>query len=217
MTLKLNGSSAGSVSIDAPADTSPTGSDISFTLPTADGSSGQVIQTNGSGVLSFVDQTTDTGVTWTSSVVSASGSGVELTSIPSTAQQIIIAYNEVSTDGNAGQYVQLGDAGGYETSGYYYAFGAVGASPTSYNRNNTTNFFHNDSFALASNVYWGTIILTKAGDNFWNILWRFNEQTSAYVGFCFGGKETSAALTQVKFGPTTGNWDAGQVNFKYLA
>ena len=53
MTLRLNGSSAGSVSLDAPSDTSPSGTAVSFTLPTADGSSGQVIQTNGSGALSF--------------------------------------------------------------------------------------------------------------------------------------------------------------------
>ena len=58
---------------------------------------------------------------------------------------------------------------------------------------------------------------TKAGGNFWNIFWRFNSQTSALHGFCYGGKATSAALTQVKFAPTSGNWDAGQVNFKYLA
>lgn len=34
--------------------------DIDFTLPATDGTSGQVLKTNGSGVLSFVDQTTDT-------------------------------------------------------------------------------------------------------------------------------------------------------------
>lgn len=53
MSIKLKGSSDGSVSLDAPADTSPSGTDVSFTLPTADGSNGQVIQTNGSGALSF--------------------------------------------------------------------------------------------------------------------------------------------------------------------
>ena len=54
MTLKLNGSTAGSVSLDAPAST--TGSaDIAFKLPVADGSNGQVISTNGSGQLAFVD------------------------------------------------------------------------------------------------------------------------------------------------------------------
>jgi hypothetical protein len=53
MTLKLNGSTAGSVSIDAPADTSPTGTDVTLTLPTSAGSSGQYLQTNGSGTLSW--------------------------------------------------------------------------------------------------------------------------------------------------------------------
>jgi len=53
MALKLNGSTDGSVSIDAPADTSPTGTDVTLTLPTSAGSSGQYLQTNGSGVLSW--------------------------------------------------------------------------------------------------------------------------------------------------------------------
>ena len=53
MTLKLNGSTDGSVSIDAPADTSPSGTDVTLTLPTSAGSSGQVLTTNGSGTLSW--------------------------------------------------------------------------------------------------------------------------------------------------------------------
>ena len=212
MSLRLNGSTSGYVEIDAPA---AAGSNT-IVLPDGNGTSGQYLQTNGSGALSW--QTLPAaGAQWTSSVVSASGSGVELTGIPSTAQQIIIAYSEVSPDSNAGQTVQLGDAGGYETTGYYYTFGSGGSGYTGYYRSNTTALFHNDSWALSGNIYWGTIFLTKAGGNFWNIFWRFNEQTSTQHGFCYGGKATSAALTQVKFAPTSGNWDAGQVNFKYLA
>ena len=60
MTLKLNGSTDGSVSLQAPADTSPTGTDKTFTLPTADGTSGQVLATNGSGALSFANPGTFT-------------------------------------------------------------------------------------------------------------------------------------------------------------
>ena len=52
MTLKLNGSSSGSVSIDAPASTT-SGADITFKLPVADGSSGQALTTNASGQLAF--------------------------------------------------------------------------------------------------------------------------------------------------------------------
>ena len=59
MTIKLKGSTDGSVSLQAPADTSPTGSDKTFTLPTADGTAGQVLSTNGSGALSFVNALTE--------------------------------------------------------------------------------------------------------------------------------------------------------------
>ena len=54
MTLKLIGSSSGSVSLDAPASTTG-GSNITFKLPVADGSSGQSLTTNASGQLAFSD------------------------------------------------------------------------------------------------------------------------------------------------------------------
>ena len=50
MSIKLNGATNGSVELDVPA---AIGSDIGFTLPGADGSAGQVLQTNGSGAFSF--------------------------------------------------------------------------------------------------------------------------------------------------------------------
>ena len=53
MTIKLNGSTAGSVALDAPASTT-SNADISFKLPVADGSAGQVLTTDGSGNLSWV-------------------------------------------------------------------------------------------------------------------------------------------------------------------
>jgi len=52
MTIKLNGSTAGSVALDAPASTTGN-ADINFKLPVADGTAGQVIKTDGSGNLSF--------------------------------------------------------------------------------------------------------------------------------------------------------------------
>lgn len=53
MTLKLNGSTSGSVALDAPAATT-SGADITFKLPIADGSAGQVLSTDGSGNLSWI-------------------------------------------------------------------------------------------------------------------------------------------------------------------
>ena len=47
MTIKLKGSTDGSVSFTAPADTSPTGSDITLTLPTTVGSVNQFLKNSG--------------------------------------------------------------------------------------------------------------------------------------------------------------------------
>ncbi|QJQ82609.1 tail fibers protein [Synechococcus phage S-SBP1] len=47
MSIKLKGSTDGSVSINAPADTSPTGSDITLTLPTTVGSANQFVKNGG--------------------------------------------------------------------------------------------------------------------------------------------------------------------------
>jgi|TARA_Y100000033_G_scaffold11086_1_gene10213 hypothetical protein len=56
MSIKLKGTTAGSaVILAAPADTSPTGTEKTFTLPTKDGDAGQILKTDGSGALSFTD------------------------------------------------------------------------------------------------------------------------------------------------------------------
>ena len=59
MAIKLKGSTDGSVTLEAPADTSPSGTNKTFSLPTADGTAGQVLSTNGSGALSFVNAITE--------------------------------------------------------------------------------------------------------------------------------------------------------------
>ena len=55
MSIKLKGNTDGSVTLQAPADTSPSGTDKTFTLPTQDGDAGQILKTDGSGALSFTD------------------------------------------------------------------------------------------------------------------------------------------------------------------
>ena len=52
MTIKLNGSTAGSVALDAPAQTTGN-ADIAFKLPVADGSANQLLKTDGSGNLGW--------------------------------------------------------------------------------------------------------------------------------------------------------------------
>ena len=54
MNLRLNGSNSGSVSLDAPGNTT-NGADYTFKLPVADGSAGQLLSTDGNGNLSWID------------------------------------------------------------------------------------------------------------------------------------------------------------------
>ena len=51
MPIRLNGETSGSIELDVPA--AVTGGDITLTLPATDGTADQVLQTNGSGSLSF--------------------------------------------------------------------------------------------------------------------------------------------------------------------
>ena len=53
MSIKLNAQSGGSVALDAPTQTTSS-NDITFKLPIADGTAGQVLMTDGSGNLSWV-------------------------------------------------------------------------------------------------------------------------------------------------------------------
>ena len=76
MTLKLNGSSSGSVAIDAPASTT-SGADITFKLPVADGTANQVIKTDASGNLAF----------------QAPGAYVKLATVANTSAQASISHD----------------------------------------------------------------------------------------------------------------------------
>jgi len=105
MAIKLNGSTSGSVALDAPADTSPSGTDVTLTLPTSAGSSGQYLQTNGSGTLSWQTVTTgkilqvqsQTTTTRSTEAISANSAGttkwltVNITP-SSTSSKIIVWY-----------------------------------------------------------------------------------------------------------------------------
>lgn len=99
-----------------------------FTLPTTDGSSNQVLATNGTGTLSFVDQSGGGGASVTTS-----------TTAPSSPSDGDLWYDEESgflflyyQDANTSQWVQVGGGGGggglTESDGNFYALDSAGAT-----------------------------------------------------------------------------------------
>ena len=215
MALKLNGSTDGSVSLDAPADTSPTGTDVTLTLPTSAGSSGQYLQTNGSGTLSW-QTVTDTGTTWTTLAEDANGeTALLLENIPAEAEQIIIAYYDLSPNTTASMRIRLGTSSGIDSTSDYDMFRGIFGQSTGGGAQ-TTTFFGMENYTGAANQYNGTIFLTRNSTNGWSIMWNQFERTSDTLGICTGEKLLSSTLTQVQFFPSSGSFDDGTVRFKYL-
>ena len=89
-----------------------------LTYPAADGSASQLMKTNGSGVLSFVDAPESGAWTYGTEIINSSASSNESTSLPSTATDVDLLIRTMSFTGTVTATVVIGDGGGYETSGY---------------------------------------------------------------------------------------------------
>jgi len=208
--IRFRGATSGFVELAAP---DAAGSNT-LTLPTGNGTTGQYLQTDGAGELSW--QTVTEGTTWTTQQENASGeTGLLLGSIPAEAEQIIIAYYDLSPNTTASMRVRIGDSSGIDTANTYDYFRGFFGSSTGGGAA-TSTFWGQENFTGASNLYNGTIFVTRNGTNSWSIMWNQAERTSNTMGVCTGEKILSSNLTQVQLYPSAGSFDDGIVRFKYL-
>jgi len=123
--------------------------------------------------------------------------------------------NGVSTNGTSDVIIQLGDSGGYETSGYLGSTGetsTTGAGTTSF----TTGIGVSRSTS-SSSVRHGIVTLTHMGSN----LWAAGVSTSrsdGTVAYSRGSNKTlSATLDRIQITTVNGTdaFDAGSVNILY--
>ncbi|MBX5089343.1 hypothetical protein [Rhizobium lentis] len=144
-------------------------------------------------------------------VVSASGTAIDFTSLPSWIKRITVSFENLSTSGTTGISLQLGDSGGIETSGY--------TCSTSNTASSTTEFLLTGGSSAAVAVYSGNVILTlvDAATNKWAAVG--NTARTDVIGFLSmgGSKATSATLDRirVKTGNGVETFDAGSVNILY--
>jgi len=114
MALRLNGSSSGYVELDVPA----AAGSHTLTLPNSGGSSGQYLQTNGSGGLSWQTVTSGQINSETAQTISGSPSAVSFTGLPANIRRLVVTLNNVDPAGSGLPIVQLGTSSSYKTSGY---------------------------------------------------------------------------------------------------
>jgi hypothetical protein len=115
MALRLNGSTSGYVEIDVPA----AAGSHTLTLPDGGGSSGQYLQTNGSGGLSWQTVSATGQInSETAQTISGSPAVVSFTGLPANIRRLVVSLNNVDPTGGSLVQIQLGTSSAYKTSGY---------------------------------------------------------------------------------------------------
>lgn len=156
------------------------------------------------------------GITLGTEQASTSGTSIDFTGIPAGTKRITIMFVGVSTNGTDNYLVQLGDAGGFETTGYTSACNAVGTST----QTSSSGFLITPSDVQAAAAYHGKIVLTLEDSSGFTWVSTGNLYSSGgatTMPYSVGTKSLSAELTQVRITTSggTNTFDAGAINIQY--
>jgi hypothetical protein len=200
--LSLSGT--GVITITPPA----TNTNRAITLPDA---AGEVVLNSATQTLT--NKTIQGGaITRATAVASTSGTSIDFTGIPSWVKRITVMFSGVSTNGTSSIIAQLGDSGGFETTGYVGS-GANGANAAV---SFTTGCPCTTSSLAAANCN-GLLTLVTLGSNNW--AGNAVTGTSSAGNPQYGGasKTLSDTLTQVRITTVNGTdtFDAGTINILY--
>jgi len=145
---------------------------------------------------------------------STSGTSIDFTSIPSWVRRITVMFSVCSSSGTSAWQIQLGDAGGFETTGYSSGAAAVGTSSAAGSASTTGLMLQQANSAAAT--YSGLAIITNITGNNW--VCSSTLGTGSNGGNFSGGTKTlSDALTQIRITTVNGTdtFDAGTINIIY--
>ena len=205
MSLILQGSTSGSVTLQEPAVAGTT----VLTLPAT---SGNVVVDSATQTLT--NKTIEGGTVISGTAVSASSTSVDFTSIPSWVKRITVMFRGVSTNGTSNPLFQLG-AGSVQTSGYLCASGVISTGNITNAANYTTGF--GLVAGDASNVIHGSCTFSLMGSNIW--VWSMTMGASNTTNPFYGGGSVSLSGTLDRIRITTVNgtdtFDAGTINILY--
>ena len=144
--------------------------------------------------------------------VTASGTAMDFTNIPSWVKRITVLFNGVSTNGSSQVQIQIGDSGGIENTGYLGACGQSGASVLIFSTGWVTGVDGASSF-----VRHGGYSITKIENNTWTINGTIGYSDSTRFMTLGGSKALSSTLDRVRITTVNGTdaFDAGQINIMY--
>jgi len=139
----------------------------------------------------------------------------DFTNIPSWVKRITIVLNGVSANATGAWLLQIGDAGGYETSGYAGTVDSWAASPNAALWPGT-GFRLNQSTTTAATVTNAIATLVLLGSNTWVFQYVGGNTNAAALNLSAGAKTLSDTLTQIRlYVDGTIQFDAGTINILY--
>ena len=142
--------------------------------------------------------------------VSASGTAVDFTSIPSWVKRITIMLNGVSLTSTGNYLYQVGTGGTPTTSGYSSFTAVIGGSGTTFPASSTAGIIH--WVATASVNIYASIVFVNVSGNIWLATGVGAGGTTS------GGVTLSGTLDMVRITNTatgTNSFDAGTINILY--
>ncbi len=168
--------------------------------------------------------TTNSGAVYnglqTGTAVTASGTSVDFTSIPSWVRRITVMLSGVSLSGTANYIFQVG-AGSIATTGYNAA--AVSVSVSTANATNasgsnvTSSITTNGYTSTAASVAHGHVVFTNISGNTWVASGSLYAEGALRVTTFAGSVVLGGTLDRVRITTTNGidTFDAGTINIIY--
>jgi hypothetical protein len=151
------------------------------------------------------------GLTLGTEQSTSSGTSVNFGSIPAGTKQINIMFEGSSFTAGTAMAIQIGDAGGIETTEYIST--SMGVEVGSAETQSSTNQFHLAPRAAAGRNHGiMTLLLKDAVNNTWVATAVINNMTNSTI-YSAGTKSLSGELTQVEI--SGGTFDAGSINISY--
>ena len=147
---------------------------------------------------------------------SATSTSVDFTGIPATAKRITVMFNGVSTNGSSLVQIQLGDSGGFETTGYLSGAASL-VNGSSVNGSNSTTGILVLGANAATFVFYGVASLSLIGSNSW-VMGFSGGRTDAAAALSAGGSKTlSDTLDRIRITTINGTdtFDAGTINIMW--
>ena len=148
--------------------------------------------------------------------VTASGTSVEFTGIPSWVRRVTVMFSGVSTNGSSVVQVQLGSST-YTTSGYNSIGTGITTATVSSVTNTSTGFGIGNEGGGAASTRVGTFVFTNLTGNVWTAMFQYALSDATRALFGSGNVTLGGTLDRLRVTTVNGTdtFDAGSINIIY--